>query len=88
MPCSTTSARARFTVWATSGAITRRPSAGIRASRASYGVPAPTVSRSTSTVGSRMPSLTMMPISSARAAGRSPELPMAVPSDGVSETNG
>ena len=29
-----------------------------------------------------------MPISSARAAGRSPELPMAVASDGVSDANG
>src|SRR5437868_158386 len=34
-------------------------------------------------VGRRTPSLRMVPISSARAAGRSPELPIAVASDGA-----
>ena len=41
-----------------------------------------------STEGRRTPSLRMMPISSASAAGRSPELPMAVASDGISDANG
>ena len=39
-------------------------------------------------VGMRTPSLTMMPMSSASAAGRSPDTPIAVASEGTSESKG
>jgi len=44
--------------------------------------------RSMRALGSRMPSFRMMPISSARAAGRSAEVPMAVAREGTREAKG
>ncbi|MNR54298.1 hypothetical protein D3C85_1744600 [compost metagenome] len=68
---------------ATSDGITRLPTSGSLINFVSYGVSAAKCSVSMRSVGMRMPSLRMVPINSPSAAGRSPELPRAVASDGT-----
>ncbi len=76
VPFSTVSTRATRSVRATSGRITRSPVISSSVITVSKGVPSANLKRSKRPVGSRMPSLTMMPMRSASAAGRSPELPI------------
>ncbi|MNH22819.1 hypothetical protein D3C79_826900 [compost metagenome] len=83
VPASTTCERAPRKARATSTESTRWPRSGSPARRVSYGVSAAKCRVSMRRVGRRIPSFWMMPISSARAAGRSPELPMAVASEGT-----
>ena len=68
--------------------MTRSPATSARARLVSYGVLVAKSTRSINTVGYDRPPLTTMPISLARAAGLSPELPIAEASDGVIEANG
>ncbi|MCY1247492.1 hypothetical protein D9M72_608290 [compost metagenome] len=88
VPASTTCERASRMAVATSDGITRLPTSGSLISWVSKGVFAAKCRLSMRRVGMRTPSLRMVPINSARAAGRSPELPMAVASDGTRWSNG
>src|SRR5262249_61591541 len=73
---------------ATSGDMTRSPATSARARLVSYGVSVAKSTRSIRTVGYDTPPLTTMPMSLARAAGLSPELPIADANDGVIEAHG
>ncbi len=83
VPPSTTFDNALRRAVATSTGNTRVPSVCAGVNSVSNGVPLANERCSIRRVGARMPPFWMIPISSANAAGRSPELPSAVASDGT-----
>ncbi|MNT67058.1 hypothetical protein D3C72_2051720 [compost metagenome] len=89
VPSDTTSRMALATARATSGDNTCSASTLLpRLTMVSYGVLAAKCMESMRTLGLRTPSLMMMPINSASAAGRSADAPRVVAYDGTSESNG